>query len=203
MDFWGNSTSIDSDIAQMLSTGPTNSRTASSSDAVDIESLQGLWNTEGAEALLDPSYRAGSGDLDSIWAEQAAEERETLAAMSRTASTSNEISFDNDMDSELATYSEPPRRDYRAARPQPRSPIEGPRVQVGQAGRFAVVAEAPEVPITPRPVNTVQSFRQQVLDREAKGLPAPVERRPSALERAAEYASKPSAWSRLMDDDEG
>ena len=158
-----------------------------------IESLQGLWNTEGAEAVLDPTYGVGSGDLDSIWQVHAAEEREIESAMYRTASTSNdEISFDNDIDAELAAYRGPPRREaafrvdraYRAPRP-------------------VMSREEASQQVLPRQNNSVQSFRQQVLEREAQGLPAPVEQRPSALERAKEYANKPSAWNRLMDDDEG
>jgi hypothetical protein len=203
MDFWGNSASIDADIEQMLADPtPGTSRVASQGGGLAVESLQGLWNTEGAEELLDPSYGSSSGNLDSIWAQEAAEERQVMAAMgmSRMASN-NEISFDNEMDAELAGY-----------RPPQRAPIGGPRIQVGQAGRYPVVTEAP------RPARQMMSreearqiaqsrlppsFREQVAERQAAGRPAPVEVRPSALARATEYASKPSAWDHLRDDDEG
>ena len=203
IEFFGGSTSIDADIASILSDTSGNRTASSQQGGVPVEALQALWNTEGAEELLDPSYGMGvsHNDFESVWAAQAADERAEMMAMSmsRTASgggSMDDFQFDNDIDAELSSFRGPPRREsaYRVDRaPRRQEPVSRSEAQTLYEQRRAAAPEAPGYPN----VGTIQGIRAQQEARFAQPEP-----RRSALERAAEYGNRQSAWSHIMDDDE-
>lgn len=210
-------------------------------DFASDAALASLWSTEGTEEDIGP-VASGEPNLEALWMGNVAREtgmdpsampnlqsiwmNEIMTAQGTTvANRQDEITFDNDLDAEIATYPQGGRsaRAFSVMAPPPRAPITGPRVQVGQSGRFAVMAESETVmtrtaarsqafeqgraqmgrplpmvvPYTQRGGGSIQDFREARAQREA-AAPAP---RQSAFERTAEYASRPTAYQRLMSDD--
>jgi hypothetical protein len=209
--------------------------------------LEALWSTESSEADMDilgstrtaAAAPAADANLEALWMGRVARETgmdptdaPSLDALwmneiqnNRTASGGNDISFDSDMDSEIASYPQGggSARPFSVMAPPPRAPISGPRVQIGQAGRFAVMAESETVMTrtaarttaeaqgrasmgAPLPIvvpymqrgGSVQNFRDA---RAAAQASAPPVRRESAIDRAAAYTSRMTSYQHLMSDD--
>lgn len=216
-------------------------RTANAPAAsLPVSTLESLWSTEPTDEdfTAGPARTAAEPQLEALWMGRVAQETgmdapdlsslwmsEIATPQGTTASSSsNEITFDNDLDAEIATYPQGGRSAaaFSVMAPPPRSSVNGPRVQVGQVGRFAVMAESetfmtrtaareqafdqgrsqmgPPLPMVVPRSYSVQNFRD-VREQRAAATVQPQPRTTSALQRAGEYSSRPTAYQRLMSDD--
>lgn len=172
----------------LWSTDPGDEPDVVASEATD---LSDLWMDRVARETGE--MLPSSVDLESIWMNEIASE-----TGSTVANTSDEITFDDfDMDAELAQHRGAPTAGrFRVDQPPP-------RIQVGQAGRFAVMAEAREVttrrevaPARQTGVGSLSEFRATRAARQA--TPAP---KRSTMADLAEYASRPTSYHHLVNDD--